>query len=183
MRSSRISSRPRDAEIYQAGCSTSFLRREKSLMNEIGERPGVGHVRFPVESYHRRVHFRPRFESARRHSKAVRHGCVVLDENGKRPVFAGSRFCRKPFRNFLLNHHRDIQDAVAIFDESFEQRCRDVVGQIADKMKRFGGELNSSASPSTMSTFAGMLAKRKATRSRSISMAMTCDGTARRVHE
>ena len=105
-------------------------------MDEISEALRHGYVRFPFKANHGGVDLWRRFEGAGRHRKSISHIRVVLDQHRKRAVRGRARLSDKALRNFLLNHHGYIQNTVAILDESFEERRCDVVGQIADEVKR-----------------------------------------------
>ena len=112
-----------------------FPSRRKRLLDEVRELMRLRHVGFPVQADQGRVHFGTGLERAWRHGEAITDRCVVLDQNGERPVVAGAGFCDQPFRNFLLNHYCRVDDAAAVFDESLEQwRCH-VVGKVSDQVE------------------------------------------------
>ena len=89
-----------------------------------------------------------------------------------------SGLCGQPFGHFLLNHHGDIYDAVAIFDEAFEQRRCNVVRKIADKMKWSGREVHLQGVAFDDVDVGRHLGTKAGIRSLSISMAMTRAATA-----
>ena len=104
--------------------------RGKCVVDEVGEWPGVGDAGLPVEADDRGVDFRRRRERAGRNGETLRR---ASRSTGSEPKADRSRavpgFARKPLGDFLLEHDRDIENAGAVVDESFEaaawRRCRE----------------------------------------------------------
>src|SRR3954454_9681124 len=104
-------------------------------MNEVGEGGSGSHALAPLQSNHGGIDFRLRPERAWRNRESPFRMGIVLQEHRKRPVGVILRFGDDPFRHFFLDHDRDVADLREKYNDSLKEMSRDVVSQIALKVK------------------------------------------------